>query len=307
MENLDFKKIIVIIPAYNEEGRIGETISAFKEIREKFRDKGILLLIYVIDDGSSDETKSRAEKAGAERILHHKVNMGLGAAVRTGLAAARSDGADIVIKFDADLQHDPNDIAALIQPISDDEADVVYGNRFERIEYEMPAVRRIGNVFFTALMRWLTRWPLKDSQPGIFAVNRSYLEVFHLPGDYNYTQQILIDAYHKGMRFAHCPVSFRKRITGKSFVSLKYPFKVLPQILMVIAGVKPMRIFAPVGLTFLSGATFVFCTELLFWLMGMTVKPVVHVNAVLGLSLFGLQTLFFGIIAELIIQSRRKP
>jgi len=307
MENLNFKKIIVIIPAYNEEGRIAETISAFKDIREKFREQGIVLLIYVIDDGSADGTKLRSEEAGADRILHHKVNMGLGAAVRTGLAAARADGGDIVIKFDADLQHDPNDIAELILPILNDEADVVYGNRFERIEYEMPPVRRVGNVFFTTLMRWLTKWPLKDSQPGIFAVNRAYLDVFHLPGDYNYTQQILIDAYHKGMRFAHCPVAFRKRITGKSFISLKYPFKVLPQILMVIAGVKPMRIFAPVGLTFLSGATFVFCIELLLWLIGMTVKPVVHVNAVLGLSLFGLQTLFFGIIAELIIQSRRKP
>lgn len=143
-----FKKVIVIIPAYNEEGRIAETISAFKDIREKFRDDGITLLLYVIDDGSADATKVRAQEAGADRILHHKVNMGLGAAVRTGLAAGRSDGADVVIKFDADLQHDPKDIAALIQPILNDEADVVYGNRFERIEYEMPPVRRVGNIFF---------------------------------------------------------------------------------------------------------------------------------------------------------------
>lgn len=303
--NID-RKIIVIIPAYNEAERIAETLCAFKNIKEKFSSEGFSLLLYVIDDGSADGTKVRSEEAGADRILHHKVNMGLGAAVRTGLAAARADGADIVIKFDADLQHDPNDIAALILPILNDEADVVYGNRFERIEYEMPLVRRFGNLFFTGFMRWLTKWPLKDSQPGIFAVNRAYLDVFHLPGDYNYTQQILIDAYHKGMRFAHCPVSFRKRITGKSFISLKYPFKVLPQILMVIAGVKPMRIFAPVGLTFLSFGTLISCVELFFWLSGMTIKPIMHVNAVLGLSFFGLQTFFFGIIAELIIQSKRK-
>lgn len=299
-------KIMVIVPAYNEAERIGDTLRALQGMRGKLCRRESSLLLYVIDDGSTDETRRRAEEAGADRVLRHRVNMGLGAAVRTGLAAARADGADIVIKFDADLQHDPNDIPELIRPILEDEADVVYGNRFERIEYRMPLVRRLGNLFFTALMRWLTTWPLKDGQPGIFAVNRAYLEVFHLPGDYNYTQQILIDAYHKGMRFAHAPVAFRKRVTGTSFVGYRYPFIVLRQIIMVIASVSPMRIFAPVGLLCILLATVVFCVELTLWLLGSTAKPVLHVNAVLGSLLFGLQTLFFGVIAELIIQTRRR-
>src|SRR5690606_15584467 len=107
-----------------------------------------------------------------------------------------------------------------------------------RITYKMPFVRRVGNWVFTRLMAWLTGWPLKDSQPGIFAVDRSYLECFYMPGDYNYTQQILLDAYHKGLRFQHADVTFRSRVSGKSFVSFRYPFKVLPQILMVLVGVK---------------------------------------------------------------------
>ena len=153
-------------------------------------------------------------------------------------------------------------------------------------------------------MRWLTGWPLRDSQPGIFALNRSYLEVFRLPGDYNYTQQLLLDAYHKGMRFAHVPVTFRERTTGRSFVSLKYPFKALPQIAMVLVGVRPMKLFAPIGLGFMALGALIFGGELALWLAGRATKPVEHVNFVLGTGLFGLQTLFFGLLAQLIVERR---
>ena len=299
-------KLIVLVPAFNEEERISDTLQAIYSIRPQLSDILISLSVYLVDDGSTDRTREVAQTHGIERLLYHRVNLGVGAAVRTGFAAARADGADIVVKFDADLQHDPNDILNLIKPILEDDADIVYGNRFELIDYKMPLIRRVGNKFFTNLMKWLTKWPLKDSQPGILAVNKTYLGVFHLPGDYNYTQQILIDAYHKGMRFAHCSVNFRKRETGKSFITLYYPFKVILQILIIIAGLKPMRIFAPIGLmSFLLGST-IFCLEIFLWLIKVDLRPVAHVNAVLGLLLFGIQTLFFGIIAELTIQSGKR-
>lgn len=292
-------KLIVVVPAYNEAERIHDTIQALLAIRGGMKKQGINLLVYVVDDGSTDDTRKKAEAAGADRILRHKVNQGLGAAIRTGLAASEKDGADIVIKFDADLQHDPNDIFELIKPILEDSADVVYGNRFNRIEYRMPIIRHVGNKVFTGLMRFLTGWPLKDSQPGIFAINRDYLNVFNLPGDYNYTQQILLDSYHKGMRFAHVDVSFRKRLTGKSFVSLKYPLKVGFQILMVLVIVEPMKIFGTIGLIFLSTGMIIFIIELVLFFMGHMPKPVVHVNAVLGCLFMGLQTFFFGLLAEI--------
>jgi len=128
------------------------------------------------------------------------------------------------------------------------------------------------------------------------------LSDFYLPGDYNYTQQILLDGYHRGMRFAHVPVAFRKRRTGRSFISFKYPLKVLPQIVRVIVGIKPLHVFGPIGLTFLLTGTVVFLVDLAAWMRGINAKPVLHVNAVLGLSLFGLQTLFFGLLADLIVK-----
>ncbi len=298
--------LIAVVPAYNEAGRIAEVVRALQSMSPQFAERNLALRVYVVDDGSSDGTGELARQAGADRVIRHKINLGLGAAVRTGLAAARGESADIVIKFDGDLQHDPEDLVELVGPILRDEAEVVYGNRFPRIQYRMPFVRRVGNLIFTRLMGWLTGWPLKDSQPGVLAVHRAYLEKFHLPGDYNYTQQILLDAYHKGMRFAHVPVAFRKRESGRSFVSLKYPFKVLPQILMVLVGVKPLKVFGPIGLVFLIAGGVVFAWDFGQWLLGDSAKPAQHVNLILGASLFGLQTLFFGVIADLIVRQGRR-
>ncbi len=299
--------LVVVVPAFNEAERISETIHALKAVRPVLAEAGVRCLLYVVNDGSEDATAVLARKAGADRVLEHKLNRGLGAAVRTGLGAARADGADMVVKFDADLQHDPDDIPRLIAPLLCDDADVVYGNRFDRIQYKMPLVRRWGNIVFTRLMAWLTKWPLRDSQPGIFAVNRAYLDNFYLPGDYNYTQQVLLDAYHKGMRFEHVSVAFRKRTTGSSFVSLKYPLRVVPQILMVLIGVKPMRVFGPIGGFFLAVAALLFCTEFVMWLLEHTDKPVVHVNALLGSLTLGLHALFFGALADLVVRLGRRP
>ncbi|MFW5771569.1 MAG: glycosyltransferase family 2 protein [Spirochaetota bacterium] len=294
--------LVVVIPAYNEAMSIHETIVNLKKIKSKINKLGLQYRIFVVNDGSSDDTSEIAQKAGADHVVEHKLNRGLGAAVRSGLDAARRAKALIAVKFDADLQHDPNDIPELIRPILDDTADVVYGKRFEKITYKMPFMRKMGNRVFTRIMRFLTKWPLEDSQPGIFAVHNDYLEVFNLPGDYNYTQQVLLDSYHKGMRFAHVSVSFNKRYTGSSFVTLKYPFIVLYQILMVLISVKPMKIFATLGFFILFLGAVLFGTELSRYFMGLTGKPVVHVNLVLGLSFFGVQCLFFGLLAELIVR-----
>jgi glycosyltransferase involved in cell wall biosynthesis len=299
------KLLITIIPAFNEQETISETVKALRAIEPRLCEHNILQRIYVIDDGSSDDTRHVAERAGADRVLRHRINLGLGAAVRTGMAAARADEADVLVKIDADLQHDPADILNLIQPIMLDEAEVVYGYRFERIEYQMPLVRRIGNHVFSRLMRFLTGWPIRDSQPGILALSRTYLTLFRLPGNYNYAQQILIDAYAKGMRFAQVSVVFRRRTTGRSFVTLRYPFRVAPQIFWVIVGLRPMKVFVPIGSCFLVLGSIVFLWELVEYFRGLTTRPVEDVNLVLGSALFGLQTIFFGVLAQLVIENRR--
>jgi len=139
------KTLIVIVPAYNEKETIGETLASLRKITVPLAEIGFDLKLYVVNDGSKDATQKAAQNAKADRVIVHKVNRGLGAAVRSGLTAARHDGAGIAIKFDADLQHEPDDILKLIEPILNDESDVVYGYRFSNIKYRMPLVRKVGN------------------------------------------------------------------------------------------------------------------------------------------------------------------
>ncbi|MCP4326899.1 MAG: glycosyltransferase family 2 protein [Alphaproteobacteria bacterium] len=299
------KRLIVVMPAFNEADTVGPMIRSVRAVGEKLTADNLTLAIVVVDDGSIDDTRAAAEAAGADEVVSHRRQSGVGAAVRTALTVARDRGADIVVKLDADGQHDPNDIPALIAPILGDSADVVYGSRIEGITYRMPLIRRAGNKSFSWLMRTLTGWPVEDSQPGIFAVNSAYLRNFSLPGDYNYTQQLLLDAYHRGMRFAQAPVTFHRRAAGTSFVSLRYPFVVGLQILTMLASVRPMQVFAPIGAFFLAIAAIVFAVEFVIWLAGGLNRPIEHVNLVLGSFLFGVQTLFFGLLAQMIVNLRR--
>ena len=298
------KKICVIVPAYNEATTIKKTLENIWSIKDDIASLGGKLQIYVVNDGSEDRTEIIA-KPLSTKIITHASNNGLGASVRDGLNAARKDDADFVVKYDADCQHEPKDIITLLEPLFNNQADVVYGNRFELISYRMPIVRCVGNKVFTSLMKWLTGWEVKDSQPGIFAVNRSYLKVLYLPGNYNYTQQVLINAYNEGLRFAQRPVAFNERQAGKSFVSYKYPFKVLPQIVQVLVGIKPLKVFGTFGLFAVFLALSVSFVNIVQWLTGNTNKPVLYSNFVLGVGLFGIQTIFFGFLADMIVQLRR--
>jgi glycosyltransferase involved in cell wall biosynthesis len=303
MASSDRQKLTIVVPAYNEAESIGAML---RRIRTALDDAhAVQLSILVVDDGSTDATAAVARDAGADRVLSHPTNLGLGAAVRTGLKAARSSGADVVVKLDADGQHEPTDVLDLIGPILRDEADLVFGNRFAGIEYRMPPIRRLGNRVFTWLMRRLTRWPLRDSQPGIFAGSAAFLDGFRLPGDYNYTQQVLLDAYHRGLRFQHVPVTFRERTNGLSFVSYRYPFKVGKQILLLLVSLNPLKVFVPVGLGFMAIGAVILGLDLVEYLRGAASKPVQRPFGVLGFGLFGLQTVFFGLLGHLVIMNRR--
>lgn len=234
-------KIIIIIPAYNEEASIRKVIYECQSLKE----------VLVIDDGSTDLTDCYSLQEGA-KVIYHPFNMGLGASTRTGLRRAYEMGADIAIKIDADGQHSGEDIERLIQPIIDDRADVVFGSRFlGGLKYKMPLYRSLGNRFFTWLVRIMTGLNITDGQTGLMAFHRRYLEVFNIISDYNETQQLIIDAHIKRMRVMEVPVVFNKRTTGKSFISFKYPLKVLPTLLRLLVLTSPLKIFIPLGIVFI--------------------------------------------------------
>lgn len=247
--------LLVVIPALNERETVGSVVASARRAAARLSEMGLALKICVVDDGSDDGTSDAAARAGADRVVRHKSNMGLGAAVRTGLNLARDEGFSAAVKIDADAQHDPSDIPALIAPLLSGDADVVYGDRFPRMAYRMPLIRRAGNIASRALMRRLApSYEIADSAPGVFAVNAAYLSVFRIRGDYNYTQQVLLDAYLKNMRFAQVPVAFHSRASGDSFISPKYPFYVLAQLLAILAAERPLKVFLPIAALLLAAA-----------------------------------------------------
>ena len=299
------RSVVVFIPAFNEEARVGEVIGAVKGLYGSSAVNGYRVTVVVVDDGSTDATVRVAGEAGADRIISHGINLGLGAATRTGLKAARDLDADVALKLDADFQHDPADIHPAIQPVLEDRADIVYGSRFTgRIHYRMPLLRRLGNRFFTALMRKLTGWPITDAQTGLMVYGRRYLEGFHMPGDYNPPHQTLIDAYHRRLRYAEVPVEFHPRETGKSFVSLKYPFKAIPQMVRTLMLVSPLRVFVPMGLFSVGLGVILGATEGILSLTGKLHD--IDDGTIAVLLTFGVQSIFFGLLADLVIQNQKR-
>ena len=147
-------KLIVIIPAYNEELTIGSVI---KGLRKKgYND------IIVVDDGSSDKTFEIASKEGVN-VYKHMINRGLGGALNTGITGALRKGADLIVTFDADGQHDVNDIPNLVKAIEEG-YDVAIGNRINK---DMPFLRRIGNVGLDFITFLLFGIYVHDSQSGL--------------------------------------------------------------------------------------------------------------------------------------------
>lgn len=128
----------MIVPAHNEKDSIAATLQGLRSASADLDRLNCALSLYVVDDGWSCGTGELARSVGVDRLLRLKVNAGLGAAVRLGLRAARDDGFDIAVKFDADLQYDPRDLPAVLEPILNDEAHIVHGDRFARISCRMP-------------------------------------------------------------------------------------------------------------------------------------------------------------------------
>lgn len=192
-------KIYIVIPAFNEEKVVGQVV---REVKKAGYDK-----IILVDDGSSDRTVKEAESAGAT-VLRHKINRGKGAAVKTGIEAAKLFNADVAVTMDGDGQHNPVEIDRLISKISQD-FDVVLGSRLLNRK-EMPTLRVIYN-FLGNLFTWYLHglW-VTDSQSGFRAYSRKALDLIDTRSDrYEYDSEIIREIYRHKLKFTEVPVSVR--------------------------------------------------------------------------------------------------
>ena len=294
------EKIGILIPVYNESGTLSNLISKIKDLdylKKNFESFEIL----VIDDGSDDETQNLLNKMKEVTTITHGYNMGVGAAVRNGLTYFENKNFDYVIKIDGDGQHEINEIKNLVEPLKVNEADLVYGDRFNGvINYEMPKYRILGNKFFTYVLRKLTKYKITDAQPGFFAGNKKFLSSFYILTNYNYTQQVIYSSYLAGLRFIQKPITFNQRLSGESFVKFSYPFKALLQILLLIIIKKPLSIFGYLGTILIFTSVVIASNQIYNYLYLDAAKPIININLVLGFGISGIILFITAVILKAI-------
>jgi glycosyltransferase involved in cell wall biosynthesis len=191
------KRVVVVIPAYNEERTIVEVIRGLKQ-------RGFTTLI-VVDDGSSDRTGALACDEGAIR-LRHLLNRGLGGALGTGISAALRLGAEVIVTFDADGQHDPNDIVRLLEPIEGGKAEVVIGSRMLEPQ-GMPYRRRMANWIANVVTYLLFGGWTTDSQSGLRAFSsRAATRMQIMTTGMEVSSEIIAETVRNRLKWEEVPV-----------------------------------------------------------------------------------------------------
>jgi hypothetical protein len=230
----DVGRVLVVIPAYNEAGRVERVVH---DVRHSLPSADVL----VINDGSADATASEAAAAGA-LVVSLPVNLGYGAALQTGYKYAVRNGYDIVGQIDADGQHRAEHFPALLERLADPGIDVVLGSRFLDRDghYRPTAARKVGIGLFGRLASAMTRQHVSDPTSGFQAMRMPVVEFFCTdvyPADYP-DADMLILLHRSGFRVCEVPVQMRASPAGKSMHrghrSLYYVYKMLLSILVTI-------------------------------------------------------------------------
>ena len=188
------KKIFAIIPAHNEERYIYSIVKKTK----KYADK-----VVVVDDGSKDKTSTMAKKSNAI-VLRHLVNLGKGAALKTGCDYAVKNNANFIVAIDADAQHNPEDIPRFLESLKSH--DIVLGYR--RLNRKMPFVLKFGNWFINKTIRFLYGIKIRDSQCGYRAFTaKAYKKLRWKASDYSMESEMIAKMGKYKLSYAEIPIA----------------------------------------------------------------------------------------------------
>lgn len=236
-------RILVVMPAHNEEESLGRTLT---RVHEALPGADVL----VVNDYSWDRTGEVARQHGAQ-VVDLPCNLGYGGAVQTGFKYALAGDYDVVLQIDADGQHDPATAHALLEPVLRGETDVAIGSRFlGEAKYPIPPLRRLGMKVFGAIVSFVTRRYFSDPTSGFHALNRRVFTFFardNYPSDFPDADTIILLVL-VGFRVREVPVTMEARTAGTSMhSSLKafyYVGKMLLSILMVLLRQQRLRVRA---------------------------------------------------------------
>ena len=208
-------KNLIIIPAFNEQECIKDTVEMIKRKAPDFD-------YVVINDHSTDNTLNIL-KQNQINYINLPSNLGIGGAVQTGYLYAYENGYDTAVQVDADGQHDPKYLSMMLDTMKKENADMIIGSRFiENKGFQSTFARRIGITYFTKLIHMLTGTTITDPTSGLRMGNRKVIELFarDYPRDYPEPESV-VTLLKKGMNVKEVPVMMRERQGGVSSINLK--------------------------------------------------------------------------------------
>ena len=236
-------KIVIGIPAFNEEKNIGSIVA---KLKQKFEQ------VIVCDDGSEDLTSTIASSMGAHVVKHEK-NMGYGSAIKTIFNEAKKIESDILVTFDADGQHKISEIDLMLKPILENVSDIVIGSRFLGKTKELPTYRKIGIKTITSLTNVMTGSKITDSQSGLRAYTKKVLnEISPTESGMGISTEILIKASKKEFRITEIPITITYENNKHSQEPISHGTSVILSTVKHVAIERPLLYYGVSGLCFLA-------------------------------------------------------
>ena len=235
-------KIVIGIPAYNEEKNIAGLLIKLKKISQD---------IIVCNDGSNDLTGKIAEGLGAI-VIEHEKNLGYGSAIKSIFLKAHEVNADVLVTFDADGQHRIEDINVILEPIKNNIADVVIGSRFLNNNQEIPEYRKIGIKAITKLTNVTGGTKITDSQSGFRAYSKKVLEeIKPQESGMGISTEILIKAQKAGFKITEVPITILYEGDTSTHNPISHGSSVILSTLKYVAIDRPLVFYGIPGIIFL--------------------------------------------------------
>ena len=288
-------KVIITIPAYNEERTIANIIKETQQVMDKTH---YPYQILVLNDGSTDQTEIIAQQAGAI-VYSNKKNLGLAETFKHEMRRCLEQHADIIIHTDADGQYPSSYIPYLIQKIESG-SDLVLGSRFEKGKYSGSLTKKLGNLAFAKVFSNLLNLKLTDTTTGFRAFTK---EVAQLPliNNFTYTQEQLIRAGKAGLKISEIPIRTRKTRKSRLFKNpLDYAIKAWINILRIYRDFAPLKFFGYIGGVLILSSVLIGFYILYYFLQNGGVGGVPRVILTAILFLTGIQIITFGFLADMI-------
>jgi glycosyltransferase involved in cell wall biosynthesis len=296
-------KLVIQIPAWNEEEFLGETIEALPREVEGFDEVEVL----VVDDGSTDRTAELARESGAE-VVRLPVHRGLAVAFATGLDQAVERGADVIVNTDADNQYDARDIPTLVRPIVEGEAQMVIGDRRVHTVRHFSPVKKLLQKLGSWVVRRLSRTSVGDATSGFRAISRRAALELNVFTRFSYTLETILQAGEAGFKVVSVPIRVNPKLRPSRLFSsdASYVLKSLESIARIVVLYNPLRIFLRLGAIPIAVGFGLLVRFLYFYLT--LQNPAGHIQSLLLaviLIVVGVQVWVVGILADLIAVNRR--